>query len=189
MSWPVFIVTRTMRCRLELRRYANAPCPQQLGYHDAEAPLADDVPVDVDERGIVEVPARPPDDDPRWPVQCTCGYRFVEEDNRQVFLSEYYAAEDGRRWTIRELPAGAMYDSLWWPERGPDGGPWWVLVLPPGGHNTWDIYGEASNMSTGWTITGTAPRLTASPSISTPRYHGWLRDGVLTEDCEGRRYA
>ena len=191
MSWPVFIVKRTLRCRHNLRRYAGErSCAHSgLTYCNAEVLLADDAPAVIDKYNCVESAERPPSDDPRWPVQCACGYRFVEEDNRQVFVSEYYAAEDGRRWAVRDLPPGAMYDSWWGPEKGPNGEPWWVLVLPPGGHNTWDIYGPASNSKTGWTITGTAPKLTASPSILVPRYHGWLRDGVLTDDCEGRTYG
>lgn len=41
----------------------------------------------------------------------------------------------------------------------------------------------------GWKVTGTPPRLTVAPSINVSgTYHGWLRDGVLTDDCEGRRY-
>lgn len=41
----------------------------------------------------------------------------------------------------------------------------------------------------GWTVTGTPPKLTVQPSIDLSRtYHGWLRDGVLTDDCEGRHY-
>lgn len=34
----------------------------------------------------------------------------------------------------------------------------------------------------GWRVTGEAPLITASPSIRTTRYHGFLRNGVL-EPC------
>lgn len=41
----------------------------------------------------------------------------------------------------------------------------------------------------GWTITGTPPNLTATPSIhAVGDYHGWLRDGVLSDDVDGRTY-
>ena len=41
----------------------------------------------------------------------------------------------------------------------------------------------------GWTITGEPPHLTAHPSINViGAYHGWLKDGVLSDDCEGRHY-
>lgn len=53
-------------------------------------------------------------------------------------------------------------------------------VLPDGGH--WVIDSKSSNGS-GWTITGEAPNLTASPSIwgSMPNgYHGWLQNGVFS---------
>lgn len=45
----------------------------------------------------------------------------------------------------------------------------------------------------GWTITGDAPLLTASPSLGIGSrdgggwwYHGWLRNGVLSDDVDGR---
>jgi hypothetical protein len=41
----------------------------------------------------------------------------------------------------------------------------------------------------GWLVTGTAPNITLSPSINVSGlYHGWIKDGVITDDCEGRKY-
>ena len=41
----------------------------------------------------------------------------------------------------------------------------------------------------GWTVTGEAPNITASPSINAVgRYHGWLQNGVLSDDVEGRTF-
>jgi len=41
----------------------------------------------------------------------------------------------------------------------------------------------------GWTVTGTPPAITVSPSINCEgRFHGWLTGGVLSDDCEGRRF-
>jgi len=45
----------------------------------------------------------------------------------------------------------------------------------------------------GWTITGEAPKLTVSPSLGIGQgqngrrwhYHGYLKDGVLSDDIEG----
>jgi hypothetical protein len=46
-----------------------------------------------------------------------------------------------------------------------------------------------STNGSGWTVTGDAPRFTASPSIaSIGGYHGFLRDGVLTDDVEGKHW-
>lgn len=37
-----------------------------------------------------------------------------------------------------------------------------------------------------WTRTGDPPKITAQPSINHQgQYHGWLTDGILTDDCEG----
>jgi hypothetical protein len=45
-------------------------------------------------------------------------------------------------------------------------------------------YGE------GWLVTGTEPLITLSPSINiVGSYHGWIQNGIITDDCEGRKYA
>lgn len=58
------------------------------------------------------------------------------------------------------------------------------VVCPGGGH--WCVDQVSSN-GTGWTVTGEAPMITASPSIwsgqgkGAPReYHGWLNAGVFS---------
>jgi len=41
----------------------------------------------------------------------------------------------------------------------------------------------------GWTVTGEAPNITVQPSINIGgAYHGWLQNGVISDDCEGRKY-
>lgn len=40
-----------------------------------------------------------------------------------------------------------------------------------------------------WTVTGEWPNITVTPSInSVGRYHGWIQNGVITDDCEGRKF-
>jgi hypothetical protein len=39
----------------------------------------------------------------------------------------------------------------------------------------------------GWQVTGVAPNITVSPSINIRgAYHGWLQNGVISEDVEGQ---
>lgn len=41
----------------------------------------------------------------------------------------------------------------------------------------------------GWSVTGDAPNITMYPSINLSGiYHGFLQNGVLSDDCEGRKY-
>lgn len=41
----------------------------------------------------------------------------------------------------------------------------------------------------GWTVTGQPPNVTCSPSINAiGDWHGWLQNGVLSDDVEGRTY-
>jgi len=66
-----------------------------------------------------------------------------------------------------------------------------VVVLPDRNHFCVDAmawkggvpYGE------GWTVVGTAPNISVMPSINFPgSYHGWIMNGVITDDCEGRKF-
>lgn len=59
-----------------------------------------------------------------------------------------------------------------------------LCVLCPNGRE-WCIDAKSSNGS-GWVVTGTAPLITAHPSIAVPGYHGFLRDGVFTPDLDQR---
>lgn len=40
-----------------------------------------------------------------------------------------------------------------------------------------------------WTVKGEWPNVTITPSIHcTGSYHGYVRDGVVTDDCDGRKF-
>lgn len=51
-------------------------------------------------------------------------------------------------------------------------GQWWVV-------DSLAFSAEQGHHGEGWTITGTPPLITATPSISTKGYHGFLENGVL----------
>lgn len=62
-----------------------------------------------------------------------------------------------------------------------------IVICPGGGHWMPD---QISSKGSGWTVTGQAPQITASPSIwvsqgqGAPReYHGWLQNGVFSPPC------
>ena len=128
----------------------------------------------------VEDPAH---DDSRWPVKCDqCEYLFKPEDSWQVFREVIFVNKDtGQEMTLRNCPPGAMWDADWYPEKGPDGKALCVALPPHGGDDSWHIDGYAKGGGK-WSRTGTAPNITANPSILTPRYHGFLRAGYL-EEC------
>lgn len=80
---------------------------------------------------------------------------------------------------------GAMFLGV-----GFDGSTIWMLTLPGGAMFTED---EIAADGTRWTVSGEPPNVTVHPSINVTapesmRYHGWLRDGVLSDDLEGRTY-
>jgi len=179
-----FIATDSGRARVSLRRYSPRLACQSspLGYHNIKVPI--DVvasPFNSDRREYYHDPyPRPEKDDPRWPSRCRCGYDFSLSDDDQIFHEQLYRYETGKMVQIGtqdELPAGAMIQALWVPNTwvGEDGRSW--LVRLPGGEE-WLIDAPASDGGR-WKRTGNAPQFTVEPSILTPKYHGWLRNGVL----------
>ena len=57
------------------------------------------------------------------------------------------------------------------------------IVCPDG--SFWECDRRSSN-GPGWVVAGKFPAITCSPSIVVPGYHGFLRNGVFSEDLEGR---
>ena len=181
-----------------LRRYADGSCPDMPGdhsYHNAQAHIGR-IPLTYSSEGYIESvsPSRYKGDE-RWPTRCSCGYEFIDSDRWQVLGRRLYENDSGER-RILDIPwraeagvptwePGAMFDAYWldkWGE-GPDGLHLSVL-LPPDGH-VWHVDGPSSSGG-GWTRSGTPPAITASPSILTPRYHGFLQNGVLTDSLPDR---
>ncbi len=190
MPFQCFLVTATGLHRRWMRRFKHlgsdglrCTSPLKMGYHDAQVFL-DDIPAAKD-RG--DKPTTEQLADPRWPFECACGYRFADRDEWQIFTNPLYSDGKGNLWPIRELPPGAMYAAPWANSRNTNGwkGDAIQVVLPDS--REWCITGPSSNGG-GWTVTGTMPCITASPSIHVPGYHGFLRDGVLTDDIDGRTY-
>lgn len=59
----------------------------------------------------------------------------------------------------------------------------------PGSASPWPVDFNASDSSNGWTVTGLFPNITVRPSINFVKsYHGWLTDGILSDDTEGRTF-
>lgn len=193
MPWPCFMIEPTDRCRRWLRRYVHTGEGRDCagGYHQAMTAIDDGPELRAAEGYRRTEPSEWPRDDPRWPVQCACGYRFTAVDAWQLFCrSIYRRADTDEEMTIEDAPAGAMWDAFWMgePWRGQDGRSLCVK-LPPGGQaDYWHIDGPSRDGGH-WTRTGTPPLITARPSILTPKYHGWLTDGVLSDDLDGRQYG
>lgn len=65
--------------------------------------------------------------------------------------------------------------------------PIWV-VLPSGTHFCIDSQ-VTDDGGRGWSVTGEAPNITVTPSINAVGiYHGFLVNGVLSEDVDGRTF-
>lgn len=196
MTWQCFLVEPSDRERRSLRRYAgygdgDRTCAvSEMGYHNAESPI-EDGPCERDGRGYISQDNDWPRDDPRWPTHCACGYAFAADDEWQLFRDPIYVAPDGSEHVIHgKVAPGLMVDAFWlhaasqYAGRSPDGRVL-MLYLPDG--YSWIIDGPSSN-GDGWQRTGPPPLITARPSILSPGYHGWLTDGVLSDDLDGRSY-
>jgi hypothetical protein len=188
MRIPLRIAEPTGRCRRDLRRFtfkgsAEVPCSREWG-HDATAVIG----------VITEAEAERvhgdnwPHDDPRWPKTCEhCGYEFRPADEWQRNDNALFRLPDGTEFTTwggaMEAPPGAMVRATWYDEysRHPGGIDPWLIALPDGG--TWITSSEATDGAY-WTVTGTAPDITVSPSIwhnAPSGWHGWIRNGELVD--------
>jgi hypothetical protein len=88
---------------------------------------------------------------------------YLEDGNRDYYLSDRYKRE-------------------WMGKRPP------LIVRLPSGRN-FSIDGKAKSGSDGWIVTGDPPKITVNPSINhVGDYHGWLQNGVLSDDVDGRKY-
>lgn len=177
-----FWLEPTDRGTEHLRRYSSAPCALPHGYHTVEVEVGE-VHYPQDERGLLGFgDDSVPHTDPRWPKACGCGYEFKDSDHWQYNVHRLFAgAPDGKRYTTRTMPPGAMYDASWWPEQTTDGVVLCV-VLPPAGSQAdhWIVDGPSKDGGK-WSRSGTIPKVTVTPSILTSRYHGFLTDGFLVE--------
>lgn len=70
-----------------------------------------------------------------------------------------------------------------------------LIVKIPGAYGTFNIDAPVSpgdrttDARHGWEVTGTPPNVTVHPSINAVgHYHGWLKDGVLSDDVDGRTF-
>lgn len=95
----------------------------------------------------------------------------------QCFIGEFMDKRPGAMWRLK-LHEGGIH---------------WCVRLPNGG--IFDINSKSSTDHKPWDVTGEAPNITANPSIvhlgsaHVKGWHGWLKNGVLTDDCEGRTYG
>jgi hypothetical protein len=99
-----------------------------------------------------------------------------------MFYADWWLKEDG-------TPVGYVskqYIRDWLGKRPPIG-----VVLPNGQTFIVDMaYTLGDNPErNGWMVTGEPPNITVHPSINwVGVYHGWLKDGVLSDDVEGRKF-
>lgn len=67
-----------------------------------------------------------------------------------------------------------------------------LVVRLPGGTDfcvDGPTFSAGQRGSGGWTVTGEPTAITLSPSINIGgSYHGWIQNGVITDDCEGRTF-
>ncbi len=98
---------------------------------------------------------------------------------------EWLAVRPGDMWFVDDLDEPYMRAAHLAPEH--DGKRALVVRLP--GPVSFPIYRAPSGGGDAWTVTGTPPAVTLRPSINCHGvYHGYITDGIITDDIEGRRY-
>lgn len=179
---PLRIAEPTGRCQRSLRRFSyssRVQCPQQASGCDASTHI------EIVTAGERVHSDNWPHDDPRWPLACAaCGRQFTAEDEWQRNDNEIYRLPDGTEFVFsrslgRCAPPGTMIRAAWYDEYAGRPGESWLIALPDGGD--W-ITTQQAKGGGNWTVTGTPPAITASPSIfhnAPTGWHGWVRDGEL----------
>jgi Family of unknown function (DUF6527) len=181
---PLRIAEPTGRYQRNLRRYRSS----RDGVSECLAGSYHNASVIVGEIPASEVAGAAgdnwPHDDSRWPKTCTCGYEFTADDNWQRNDREVYRLPDGHEFVLSpafgcEIPPGTMVRASWYDKHAQQPGESWLIILPDGGQ--WLTTQPAAGGGH-WEVTGTAPAITASPSIwhNQPHgWHGWVRNGEL----------
>lgn len=194
MAWECFWVEPSANVTIGLRRSADGPCPANVGYHYAVAPLGEQVARRTTDGYLDVIPVNDFSGHPDWPVTCAkCNYVFDDDDDRQVWQDSIWRrVETGEEWPMDELPVGAMFHATWLVPIGvgEDGIALMVRVPPegPGARShLWHVDGPGRKdgkitHARGWTREGDPRRPgqpTVSPSIDMGDYHGYLKAGVL----------
>ncbi len=180
-----------------LRRYSSgSKCVGEMSYHDATIPLD----IVTSNRSLSDFVSEEDKQKYNWPVKCeSCDYIFDPKDNWQFFKdSIYYRTDTNEELLLRKLPPGACYNAFWLSEfQHGDDGICLVVCVPPDSW-TWMVDGDASNCTLPndkihkcWVRHGDPKQcnvtvdkngltcLAGAGSILTPKWHGYLRNGML----------
>lgn len=128
------------------------------------------------------------------PIQCRLVDPFPGWDNLQPGDMWFYAADEWHAhdgsFEERFRPGGVDHGLLapeYWRDNYANRPP--LCVQIPGVPSDWTFYvdSKSSDGVSGWAVTGEPPNITVSPSIHAfGVYHGWLQNGVLSDDIDGR---
>lgn len=114
-----------------------------------------------------------------WPlreVPCPWSDEDLSEDERRSW-------EPGLCWRTSPLTP----ESIQAPEWRRSGREYFIWVVLPGG-SIFSPDRMSGRGQCGWLVSGELPLITVTPSIGAAEYHGFIRDGALTDDLEGRQY-
>lgn len=182
MGVKVFGVVDTGRVRLGLRRFtwSKGEWACAAGYHSTEVILPGTRKARASPEGYLSALSRS-HADRRWPKTChLCGRPYEPGDEWQVNQHVLYRLPAGETVVEDDLPPGALRVAWWLPAKTFEGPLGKLLLRLPDGID-WPVYGPAVGDGKPWTISGTLDpmTLTASPSINTGAWHGFLQDGEL----------
>lgn len=93
------------------------------------------------------------------------------------------------------VPLADADGEMWWltgaglsPEFRATGRDYLIFILLPGGAE-WSPDRLSTESGQGWTVTGELPNITVRASVhQLGRYHGYVTDGILSDDLDGRSY-
>lgn len=196
-----FLIEKDGSTRRYFGRVSDVACPNG-GTHNARVRTSDGKESDNESSYLFY--RLPPEHVGMFPTNCSCGYTFVDgEDKYDYDVDVVWVRADNKEIIegrgVNNAPVGAMWDADWFHDTkemcGPDGKS--INVMTPGG--PWCIDQRASNCTLPqdnvhrcWVRHGEPPEITVDKngntcaagagSILIGKYHGFLRNGHLT-DC------
>lgn len=132
---------------------------------------------ELDEYGNVDISKRATGD--MWFLNAP-----IEDLHRRHLTDEYFSINSNRKPLVVLLPGNNYFliDGKCYSGKCERCGKWQHACACPEPSTVKGYYG-------GWNVQGVPPAITVAPSINFEgRYHGFLIAGVISDDCEGRKF-
>lgn len=165
-----FLLQPTNKARCWLKRYNTYKCKFNK-FHEAKTQIEDSL-CNIGMNGYIYITLQYNENDQRWPTECACGYKFANNDNKQLWYSQIFTHKN-KEYTLEEAPVGAM----WYSNcifKGHDNKN--LTIQTPNG--PWHI--DIPKNKERWLRVGIPPKISVYPSITINNETYQINNGILS---------